>query len=85
MNKNFYFVIIGITLWISETAFFGWNDKPINGMERVLDVISWLLIFWGIIGDISSGLTYKKQYKIKADTVIIKNKEQKDEVEKSCL
>jgi len=54
-------VIVGFTLWVLETAYFGWNEKPINEIEKILDVVSWVLIIWGILGDIASKITYKNE------------------------
>ncbi len=51
---------IGLGLWIGETWYFGWNKTPENGVEAMLDNLSSILILWGIIGDITTNLTIKK-------------------------
>lgn len=60
MNKYIAIFLTGFVLWIAETAFFGWNQKPTNGFEAILDVLSTALIIWGIAGDILSGVTFAK-------------------------
>lgn len=62
MKKYTYIIIIGWILWISETWYFGWNDKPINNIEHTLDLLSQFLILWGVIGDITTNLTIQKNY-----------------------
>ena len=59
-------VLFGLILWLSETAFFGWNETPQSGLEAMLDSISWLFIVWGIIGDVLKGLRVSKHYNITA-------------------
>lgn len=63
LAKQKYFVIatVGFVLWISETAYFGFNAKPENNIEATLDFISALLIGWGIIGDILKGVEIHKK------------------------
>lgn len=61
--KNYSYKIIfflGLILWIAETALFGWNDKPVNDYERILDTLSWIFILWGILGDLLSNLKIEK-------------------------
>ena len=41
-------------IWAIETAFFGFNDMPETGLEKFLDVISFVLLVWGVIGDITT-------------------------------
>ena len=71
--KHFYkiAVIVGLILWIAETAYFGWNRTPGSPIEGVLDVVSFLLMFWGTLGDIATNLTIKKETTIKANTVTV--------------
>lgn len=61
-KKRFYrwLAILGIVLWLAETAYFGFNDKPENGLEAALDFITAVMIFWGIIGDLLSNLKITK-------------------------
>ena len=42
-------VIGGLALWIIETAYFGWNPKSINNVERSLDCLSMIIIGIGMI------------------------------------
>jgi hypothetical protein len=60
MNRFTILVFAGLALWIVETAMFGFNDKPGSGQEKMLDQLSMILIWWGIIGDILSGVTVQK-------------------------
>lgn len=65
-NRTYYvmLVLVGLTVWITETAYFGFNEKPQSGVEKILDTVSWLFIFWGVAGDIVkttfSGVEYHK-------------------------
>jgi len=71
MNKiKFYKVlaIAGVILWVSETAYFGWNKTAQSSMENMLDVISHIMIFWGIVGDITQNLTIQKINKTEITT-----------------
>ncbi len=61
-NKYPYLVFIGLALWLAETWYFGWNDKPENEAERVLDIISGILIIWGLVGDILRNVRITKTY-----------------------
>lgn len=53
MNKHTLFVIFAVTIWIGETIYFGYNEYPKSSIERILDIVSLLFIFWGIVGDIA--------------------------------
>lgn len=55
-------VLIGLALWLAETAYFGWNDRPENGIEGALDIVSAVLIIWGVIGDITTNMKVVKHY-----------------------
>ena len=55
-------IISGFTLWISETWYFGWNDEPCCSAEKVLDMISLTVLYWGIIGDLLSNVVVNKYY-----------------------
>lgn len=70
-NSTYYrlLVLVGIILWLAETAYFGWNDRPQSNAEKFLDTLSWIFIIWGMLGDISSNLTIKKDTNINAETV----------------
>jgi hypothetical protein len=61
-NKTFYriLVLVGFALWLGETAYFGYNDTPQSGLEKMLDIISQAAIFWGILGDLLTGLKISK-------------------------
>lgn len=55
-----YLIFAGFILWFGETAYFGWNDKPVNAIEKMLDIFSQAMILWGFIGDIATNLTIQK-------------------------
>lgn len=61
MNR-FYrkLAVSGFIFWILETAYFGFNETPINVFERFADIASQTAILWGILGDIFSNLTIVK-------------------------
>jgi len=64
--KYLYIIALGIVLWILETALFGWNTTAQSAPEMILDVLSWLLIIWGVIGDIADGIHYVKNTIVQA-------------------
>lgn len=61
-NKYPYLVFLGLALWLAETWYFGWNDKPENAAEALLDTISVILIGWGLIGDLLRNVRITKTY-----------------------
>ena len=61
-RKYFYILLAGFILWIVETAAFGFNDKPANGLEAFLDIVSFGMIFYGLIGDLLSNVEIHKNY-----------------------
>lgn len=68
MNRYTYILLIGLSVWIIETIYFGFNREPESGLEAMLDTLSWVFIIWGIIGDILKGVNISKNINIKADT-----------------
>lgn len=61
MNKHTAIALIGIALWLAESAYFGWNEKPSGTPEKYLDLLSGVLIVWGIVGDVLRGVTFVKR------------------------
>lgn len=55
-----YLTLFGFTFWILESAYFGWNMKPINIFESFADIMSQATIWWGIVGDILTNLNITK-------------------------
>lgn len=49
--------LVGVVLWILETWYFGWNAEAGSVAESILDTISTILIVWGVLGDIFSGMS----------------------------
>lgn len=60
--KYFIILVIGFVLWVVETAYFGFNDKPENGVEAFLDAVSFLMIAYGLIGDLLTNVRIQKHY-----------------------
>jgi len=56
-------IIGGLALWIIETAYFGWNLKAINNVERSLDCFSMIVIGIGMF------LSWANQPKINNITI----------------
>lgn len=52
MKKEKYTKLLwgGLTFWMLETAYFGWNMTAQSGAERVLDIVTGAMIFSGCIG-----------------------------------
>jgi hypothetical protein len=74
MNKYKGTILIGIgwALWIIETAYFGWNNTPQSGAEKILDTMSWFFILYGLFLELA--FAFKSQTTIKADNVYIDGK-----------
>lgn len=53
--------LAGITLWVIENIYFGWNKTPQSGLEGFCDLLAAILMFWGVVGDITSNLTIVKR------------------------
>lgn len=61
-NKYFIILVLGFVLWLAETAYFGFNRTPENGMEATLDVATALMMIYGVIGDLSRNVRITKSY-----------------------
>ena len=66
--------LAGFTIWMLETAYFGYNRTAQSGIEHILDTISWIFIIWGVLGDILTNLKIEKttHYDIHTKTVEVK-------------
>jgi len=60
---------IGLFIWSVGTWYGGFSIKPQSAFEFVTDRIGVLLMYWGIVKDILSGVTYSKVTNIKTDNV----------------
>jgi membrane protein DedA with SNARE-associated domain len=49
MKFSHFLIVAGFTLWIAETAYFGFNLYAVSNAEKFLDNISFALIVVGII------------------------------------
>lgn len=61
-NKYFIILVLGFVLWLAETAYFGFNDKPENGIEATLDAATFLMMAYGLIGDLLRNVRITKHY-----------------------
>lgn len=61
-NKYFIILVIGFLIWIAETAYFGFNKEPENGLEAFLDLVSGTMMIYGIIGDLLRNVRITKNY-----------------------
>lgn len=61
-NKYFIILVLGFIAWIAETAYFGFNDKPENGLEATLDVATALMMIYGFVGDLLTNVRIQKHY-----------------------
>ena len=73
MNKYVIIAIAGLMLWLLENSYFGWNVTAQSGAEKFFDAVSFILIFWGVIGDILSGMTIHKDMNVYTKTVNVKS------------
>lgn len=69
MGKYFWILIIGLAIWLAENIYFGFNKEPENGVEGFFDALSAIIIFWGIAGDILSGLVINKTTNVTTENV----------------
>lgn len=63
---------IGLVLWFLETAYFGFNETPVNGVEKMLDSVATITMAYGFLGMFTS--TLKTQVNVKADRFEILDK-----------
>lgn len=63
-TKHLILIGLGVALWLGENIAFGWNAKPESSLEATLDTISLLLVAWGIIGDLLTGVELHKHHTI---------------------
>lgn len=61
-NKYFIILTLGFLLWLAETAYFGFNREPENGLEATLDVATLLMMIYGFIGDLLQNVRITKNY-----------------------
>lgn len=59
-RKHLIIIGIGIAIWLIETAAFGWNKTPHSYAEARWDGIGVIVILWGIIGDVLTGVRITK-------------------------
>lgn len=61
--------VLGVILWIAETAYFGFNDKPTTGAEKALDFLALYMIVWGAVGDVfvNSHICVHRHYDVHVD------------------
>jgi len=67
MKVKFYecLIVVGFIIWLAETAYFGFNVKPINNIEYFFDVFSVSLIFVGVVLGISEKILEKPPINIR--------------------
>lgn len=51
MKFGYFLIVVGFTLWIIETVYFGFNIYAITDAEKFCDTLSWSLIFVGLLLD----------------------------------
>lgn len=73
-RKHAIIIGIGLAVWLAETAAFGWNWHPQSYAEARWDGLGIVIILWGIIGDIFSGLEIHKHYNDNSTTNITTDK-----------
>jgi hypothetical protein len=61
-NRYFIILVLGFLIWIAETAYFGFNKEPENGLEGFLDVSTALMMIYGFIGDMLHNVRIHKHY-----------------------
>src|SRR5437870_4136001 len=66
MNRFTWIALTGFVLWIAESWFFGWNKTPQSPLEQILDTISVVLMFWGIVGEMSGMSITSNEVQIKS-------------------
>lgn len=62
-RKYFIILLLGFIGWLAETAYFGFNKTPENGLEATLDVATALMMVYGVIGDLLQNVRIQKHYK----------------------
>ena len=64
-------LLAGFFFWVMENVYFGWNATAQSGAERLADVISLGLVWYGLIGSIALNATKEvfKSLNLSADIV----------------
>jgi hypothetical protein len=52
MKFSHFLIVAGLTLWIAETAYFGFNLYAISDVEKFWDRFAFILIIIGLLLDI---------------------------------
>jgi hypothetical protein len=65
LNKYEMLMFAGWILWFLESWTFGWNDEPCCLLEKILDIISLLMIIYGLIGSIAFSVMEKAAEEMK--------------------
>lgn len=74
MSKQTFYrnlVVVGFAIWFFDTAVFGWKLRPTSGVDNMFSTLGMIVVAWGILGDLSSNLTFTKSTNIKSHTVNI--------------
>lgn len=56
INKYDWFVLAGLTLWVIETWFFGWNEEAGSVQESMADGVAMVLVVYGAICGMASSM-----------------------------
>lgn len=61
--NNFYryMVLAGFLIQWFSTIHYGWNGGN-KGLAPLWDISSFILVFWGVVGDVAQGLEITKNY-----------------------
>lgn len=47
MKKHDYIIIVSIAVFIAQNVYFGFNETPQSGAEKVADIVTMILTVWG--------------------------------------
>jgi len=59
-----YFVLAGFAIFIAENIYFGWNKTPQSAAETFFDIVSSVLMVYGVLGGIAVGFMRRVFYSI---------------------
>lgn len=60
--KKYYTImaITGFAIWFLGTWHGGFSDEAQSSFEKMTDFVGFILMFWGIVGDVLQGLAITK-------------------------
>ena len=49
LERGTKYLAVGILIWLIPTVIFGFNDTPVNIIERITDIVGLIFVFQGML------------------------------------